>query len=229
MISVSTVTTGIANVIMPITRTFANDPNNTPVPATSGQWSMTAPVTTVSGLAHLANYTAVALADGGVVTNLTVSVDGSVTLPVAASSVVVGLPFVAQLQTMYMDLGGGPTVQTRRKDVSQVVLRVDGSRAPEIGLNQPDAAAQPNQAEIEWGTQIPGSSQAITAMTQIQFRMPEVPAGQPVPLWSGDFPITNVFSTWDQRGQIAVQQRDPVPLGISALVIWLRAGDSTGQ
>jgi hypothetical protein len=227
--TVGTVTTAIANIIVPITKTVPNDPNDTPVPAVSGTWSMTAPVTTVSGLAHLAGLTVVALADGGVVTDLTVDDDGNVTLPVEATAIVVGLPFVAQLQTMYMDLGGGPTVQTRRKDVTQVVVRVENSRAPEVGLNQPDAAAQPNQAEIVWGVYPLTSSQTITALVQIQFRTPDVPAGQPVPLYSGDFPITNVFSTWDQRGQVAVQQRDPVPLGVTALISEVKVGDSTGQ
>ena len=221
--TVSTVTTAVASIIVPITSTVPNDPNKTPVPASSGQWSMTAPTMTVSGLAHLAGLTAVALADGGVVTGLVVDDDGSVTLPVEATAITVGLGFVAQLQTMYLDLGGGPTVQTRRKDVTQVVVRVDGSRAPEVGLNQPDAAAQPNQAEIPWGVY------PYTGMTPIRFRTVNTPAGLPDPLFSGDLDITNVFSTWDAKGQIAIQQTAPVPLGVTALVSWLKAGDTTGQ
>ncbi len=221
--TVSSVTTAIANVIVPITATVPNDPNNAPVPAKSGSWSMTAPTTTVSGLAHLAGVGVVALADGGVVSDLTVDDDGIVTLPVEATAITVGLPFVAQLQTMYMDLGGGPTVQTRRKDVTQVVVRVDSSRAPEVGLNQPDAAAQPGQAEIVWGVY------PLTGMTQIRFMTPDMPAGQPQPLFSGDLDISNVFSAWNAKGQIAVQQRDCVPLGVTALTIWTKIGDTTGQ
>lgn len=222
IVTVSSTTSVIGNVISPITYTMPNDPNNTPVEAEAGDWTMTVPTTTVSGLQHLEGMAVVALADGGVVTGLTVS-DGAVTLPVAASQIVVGLPFVVQLQTMYLDLGGGPTVQTRRKDVTQAVLRVEASRAPEIGLNQPDAAAQPGQADIPWG------ARPYTALTQIKFRTPDMPAGQPAPLVSADLDITNLFSTWDSKGQVAVQQRDPVPLSVTALTLWVKIGDTTGQ
>lgn len=222
IVSYSSTTSVIANILVPITQTVPNDPYNAPVPAVSGNWSMTAPTMTVSGLDHLEGLTVAALADGGVVPDLTVTA-GSVTLPVAATSIVVGLPFVAQLQTMYMDLGGGPTVQTRRKDVTQVVLRVESSRAPEIGLNQPDAAAQPGQAIVPWGVY------PYTGMTQIVFRTPDMPAGLPAPLYSGDLSITNVFSTWDAKGQVAVQQTQCVPLSVTGLISWLKVGDSTGQ
>lgn len=222
IVTVSSTTSVIANVISPITYTVPNDPNNTPVPATSGNWSMTAPTMTVSGLHHLEGLTVAALADGGVVRDLVVT-DGAVTLPVEATQIVVGLPFVVQLQTMYMDAGAGPTVQTRRKELTQAVLRVEASRAPEIGANQPDAAAQPNQAEIPWGG-VP-----YTGMTQIKDRTPAMPAGQPIPLFSGDLDITNVFTTWDAKAQIAVQQRDPVPLTVTAIVPWVKVGDTPGQ
>lgn len=222
IVTVSTVTTSIGNVISPITSTIPNDPSNTPAEAAPGQWTMTMPTDTVGGLWHLEGLTVSALADGGVVTGLSVS-NGSVTLPYPASQILVGLPFVAQAQTMYMDAGSGPTVQTRRKDVTQTVLRVEGSRAPEIGMNQPDAAAQPNQAEIPWGVY------PYTSMTQIVTRTPAMPAGQPAPLFSGDLPITNVFTTWDDKGQIAIQQRDPLPLTVTAIIPWVKVGDTPGQ
>lgn len=211
----STTTTVTGNIITPITATIPNDPNATPIPVVSGSWTMTTPTTSVRGLSHLEGYQVYALADGGVVPNLTVS-NGAVTLPVSASQVLVGLQFTAQLQTMYLEApGGGATVQTRRKDITQVVLRVDNSASPEVGTNQPDAAAQPNGATLPW-----------TNMTFVPNRTPSVPAGQPVPLFSGDLAITNVFATWSTGGQIAVQQRDPVPLTLTALTPWVSIADT---
>ncbi len=177
---------------------------------------MTAPVTTLYGLFHLEGMTVAALADGGVVRDLVVK-NASVTLPAAATAVVIGLPFMAQLQTPYLETPGGATVQSRRKNQTQAVLRVQNSRAPEIGANQPDAAAQPGFANIPW-----------TGMTQIKDRTPNNFAGQPIPLFSGDYDITNLAGTWDTRGQIAVQQRDPLPLSVLALVNWLEIGDNPG-
>lgn len=217
IISYSSTTSVIGNVISPITNTVPNDPNNTPVVADPGQWTMTMPVTTVSALWHLEGLTVSALADGGVVNDLVVA-NGSVTLPYSASQVLVGLPFIAQLQTMYLDAGAGPTVQGRRKSNPQVIIRVEQSRPMEIGVNQPDAAAQPNQAVIDW-----------TQMTEVKFRTPSMPAGQPLPLYSGDYEPTNLFGGYDSRGQIAIQQTDPVPLTVLAVVIQTTIGDDPGK
>jgi hypothetical protein len=197
-----------------------DDPNLTVLTADEGEWTQTTPTDTVSGLDHLEGMTVAALADGGVVGNLTVT-SGSITLPAPASQIVVGLPFIAQLQTLYMESPGGPTVQSRRKDATQVVIRVESSSAPEIGCNQPDQSVQPNGATIPWGL-------SANKMTQIEDRTPDMPAGTPPPLYSGDFPITNVFATQDVRGQVAIQQTDPVPLTVLAVIPWWHIADTPG-
>ncbi len=212
----------IANVISPITAVTPDDPNETVLSASAGNWTMATPTTSVSGLWHLEGMTVYALADGGVVRDLTVE-DGAVTLPYSASQILVGLPFTAQAQTMYLDAGGGQTIQTRRKSGVQAVLRVENSRAPEIGMNQPDAAAQPNFAEIPWYSGPPNG------MTDIKYRTPTMPAGQAAPMFSGDLDISNLFGTFDQRGQVAIQQKDPLPLSISAVVLWVSVADTPGQ
>jgi hypothetical protein len=222
IVSFNSANSVIGNITVPITAITPNDPDDIPLPATSGNWSVTTPTGTVHGLWHLEGRTVSALANGGAVSDLTVT-DGAVTLPVSASQVLVGLPFTAQLQTMYLDASGGPTIQSRRKSGVQAVLRVENSRAPEIGMNQPDAAAQPNQAQIPWTSGPPNG------MTDVKFRTPSMPAGQPSPLFSGDLDLTALFGTYDYRGQVAVQQRDPVPLSLSAVVLWTTIGDSTGQ
>ncbi len=206
----------IGDIIAPITTTIPNDPNNTPVPAISGTWTMTRPTATLSGLFHFEGMTLSALADGGVVHDLEV-LGGQTTLSTAASAIVVGLPFTAQLQTPYLEAPGGATMQSRRKSQTQAVLRVQNSRAPSIGTNQPDAAAQPDFANIPW-----------TGMTQIKDRTPQDHAGLPIPLFSGDYDITNLAGTWDTRGQLAIEQKDPVPLTALAAISWIQVGDTPG-
>lgn len=70
-----------------------------PFPAISGTWTLDPPVTQIQGLDQFAGGTVWGLADGNVVQALPVSVDGFVTLPQPASSVVLGAPYQCQLQT----------------------------------------------------------------------------------------------------------------------------------
>ncbi len=205
-----------ANITQPITQTVPNDPNNTPVPAQPGTWTLATPTASVSGLSYLEGMDVVALADGGVVRDLTVT-DGAVTLPQAASSVLVGLPFTAQMQTLYLETGQQPTIQTKRKNIYQVGVRVENSRPPEIGVNQPDQSTTPNGATLPW-----------TGMSLINPRNPNALAGSPIPLYSGDYIPDNVFGEWNTNGQVAIQQTDPVPLTVLAVTPQVEIGDSSG-
>lgn len=210
----SSTTTVIGSITTPITAVYPDDPNNTPLPAATGSWTLTVPTMIVSGLDHLEGLTVNALADGSVVSNLTV-VSGSVTLPQSASQIVVGLPFTAQLQTLYLEAEGAGTIQSKRKNVVRATLRVQSSVPPQIGTNQPDASAQPNQATIPWGASPYATLSQITSTVTTGIQ----------PLYSGDFQITNVFDNWGTNGQIAVQQSNPVPLTVLALVPWVQPGD----
>lgn len=83
-----------------------------------------APITTVSGLTWLEGKTVVALADGAVVTDLVVT-GGSVTLPVAASKINIGLPYTADMQTLPMSLDDAPAGgQGTAKSIDYAYLRV---------------------------------------------------------------------------------------------------------
>ena len=63
----STVLTAVVRDNQQITATIPNDPNNMPIPQTMGNWSITTPVTRVTGLNHLIGMQVAILADGGVV------------------------------------------------------------------------------------------------------------------------------------------------------------------
>lgn len=208
----------IADVTSAITATIPNDPNNMPVPATSGNWSLSTPVTRVTGLNHLIGMEVAILADGGVINNQTVVAfsDGTVgiTLPQPASSITVGLPFLPQLQTMYIDPPAQSTTQTKRTSINAVAVRVEKTRGISVGTNQPDQATQPNGGNPVW-----------SKMTEVKMRNSTILAGQPVPLETGDFYLS-VQGGWNEHSQIAIQQSYPIEANISALVYYYNVGDS---
>lgn len=206
----------IANITVPITTLIPNNPSSTPLPAASGTWTISTPTSVLSGLNHLEGMEVAILADGSVQPNQTV-VDGSVTLGTSASAITVGLPFTCQLQTPYLDIPGGPTVAGRRKLLPAAIVRVADSRGIEIGVNQPDASVQPNNAAPPW-----------TNMVEIPQRGNGVDAGMPIPLFTGDSQRISLKGTWAKGGQVAVQQRYCLAANILAVIPDLEVGDSPG-
>jgi hypothetical protein len=210
-----------ANISVPITQVIQNG-SNTPQVATAGNWTMTAPITTVSGLRPLAGLPLVGLADGVPVGPLTVNAQGSVTLPNPASSITLGLAFKPQLQSVYLD-AGEPTVQGQRKKIGEVTARVEASGSFMMGSNQPDGSIQsPIQVALTWNvtnvdlTAQPGKAAAKKAYNATA-----------TPLWTGDIriPVSGGFNT---HGQVCVEQDLPLPLQILAFAgIEVLPGDST--
>jgi hypothetical protein len=202
--------------ITPILATLPNDPNAMPIPAISGEWTITTPILVVDGLNHLEGMSVTILADGGVVPNQTVT-NGSITLPVAASSVVVGLPFTAQLQTLNLDPPNQPvTAQGRRKSLSAATIRVEATRGLKVGVNQTDAATQPGAPVAAWSN-----------LREFRERSPLTPAGVAAPLFTGDERIL-LPGGWDVHGQIAMQHDYPLPSNILAVIAEYQIGDTPG-
>jgi len=82
-----------------------------------------AAATVITGLAHLEGESVVALADGAVVTDLTVT-GGQVTLPTAASKVHIGLHYESDMQLLPLSVEGAPAGgQGTTKSVSYAYLR----------------------------------------------------------------------------------------------------------
>ena len=91
--------------------------------------------TTISGLDHLEGEEVVALADGNVVTGLTVE-NGAITLPNAASKVHVGLAYTCDIETMefaYETQRG--TVLGTLRDTDSVILHLRNTREIFIGCD----------------------------------------------------------------------------------------------
>ena len=177
---------------------------------------MTAPVNVISGLNHLEGKTVAILADGGVIANQTV-VLGTVTLPQAATAIVIGLPFTAQLQTLYLEPQGlQETSQSARKNVYSVTVRMESSRGMTVGTNQPDASTQPNDATVPW-----------TGMKQFKERSANINAGSSIPLFTGDERI-NVPADWNTKGQVAIMQTYPLPSNVVGVITEFEIGDTSG-
>lgn len=209
----------LAAITVPIVETMPNDPNRLPVPAPSGQWSMTPPVTVISNLGHLEGMQVTGLADGAVIP-LTTVVNGSITLPQAASSVVVGLPFIAQLQAMPVEIPQLGTIQGDRKVMPGMNVRMERTRGIQIGANQPVASTLAFYQEIPWDNlvdldEVP--SQGVSAAA--------------LPLFTGDkfAPINDDWQNWNgweaSMGMACAQQLQPLPMNILAFMPKVSVGD----
>lgn len=178
----------------------------------AGQWSVAPQLTVITGLNHLNNLQVAVLANGSVIPNLVVQ-NNQITLPRPASNVIVGLPYTCQVQTLYFDHPEQQTIQTKRKNIMAVGLRVEQTRGLQVGADQPDSSTQQNYAPVTW-----------ISMNEIKERTQFIFAGNPVPLYTGDYYKT-VTAGWSETGQVAVQQVYPLPAKILSVVAYVSTGD----
>jgi hypothetical protein len=160
-----------------------------------------APAAVITGLGHLEGCDVVALSDGNVVRNLKVTA-GKVTLPNAGSKVHIGLPMVATLQTLALDLGQLPglgTVQGRQKSVAEVTLRVQNTRGIFTGPYDGDRDDETGAGLIEY---MQRSTEAWNEAIQ---------------LYTGDIRITPMWD-WNTQGSMVVKQFDPLPMTILSIM-----------
>lgn len=154
---------------------------------------------TVSGLTWLEGQTVNILADGAVVPPQVVT-SGTITLPnnITASKITVGLPIVAQLQTLpvaaQVDGGYG---QGRQKNVNKIWLRVYRSSGIFAG---PD----------------------FNTLTPFKQRTTET-YGSPPNLVSDEVEIV-LSPSWGASGQVCVQQTDPIPLDLASMTLEVAMG-----
>lgn len=155
------------------------------------------PATTISGLSHLEGKTVSILADGSVHPQRVVT-SGSITLDNAASTVQIGLPIEADLQTLPMafqiDNGFG---QGRTKNVNAAWLRVYRSSGIFVGPS-------------------------LTQLTEAKQRTTES-YGSPPALKSDEIRVV-IPPNWGNDGQIFVRQKDPLPLTVVSLTLEVEVG-----
>lgn len=155
--------------------------------------------TVITGLYHLEGKIVSILADGAVHPQLVVT-NGAITLQVAASKVHVGLPIVAQLQTLPLSVesqGVGALGQGTNKNINKVHLRVDRSSGVWAGPR-------------------------FDKLTEYKQRTDEV-YGTPPALLSDELSLT-VSPSWTAGGQLCVQQSDPLPLSVVSMTLEVALG-----
>lgn len=194
----------------------------------AGAWTIAAPVTALNA-PHLAGMTVVGLADGVPIPlvgspPIVVGPTGAIALPFAASDVKVGLSFLPQVQSPY--LNGNGVTQGARKVIPAVTVRVASSGSFEWATNQPDGAAQnPPQLGPAWSDL---SLQDYSNPTGGQAAPPTYvsPGGQLVTqLWTGDIRGIGGGDEWNSKGQVAIQQSLPLALEVTAIMPEVLPGD----
>ena len=119
-------TTITVNIIDEITDVIPFTSPATPKRAEVGEWTIDAETLTVDGCFHLEGETITALADGNVIKNLVVTA-GRVTLPQAASRVIVGVPYVSKARNMPLAIQG-EVIENKVKNITHIVMRLRKSR-----------------------------------------------------------------------------------------------------
>lgn len=154
-------------------------------------------VSSIKGLQHLAGHAVIALADGGVVSGLTVASDGSLTMDRKYSRIHVGLRFISDVETLDFDQTQNP-ITGKMLTVSDVTMRFMDSRGLLIGPNF-DSLVEMKQREYEdWG--------------------------EPTNMLTGKKKIT-LDPEWDDNGRVAIRQKDPLPMTILGITADTDAGD----
>ena len=156
------------------------------------------PADVISGLGHLEGKTVSILADGAVHPQRVVT-GGSITLDIEASTVQIGLPIEADLQTLPLavQLQDGSFGQGRFKNVNKVWLRVYRSSGIFVG---------PSANEL----------------TEAKQRTTEN-YGAPPALKSEEIPLV-LTPSWADSGQIFVRQSDPLQLTVVSMTAEVALG-----
>lgn len=184
-------------------------------PAASGDWTLSTATTTVGGLWPLVGATVTGVADGVAIEPQEVSATGTITLDTAASQITVGLAYLPQLQSVYLE---NEELQGQRKKVAQVTARVQASGDFTIGSNQPDGSVQsPIQIAPTWQNMTEAPNPAVNPYNSVT-----------KPLFTGDIRIP-VGGGFGKPGQIAIEQPNPYPIQVLALVPEVLTGDTPSQ
>lgn len=161
------------------------------------------PSATVNGLAHLEGETVEALGDGIYYPGLTVA-SGSVTLPKTVTKYSVGHNIIAQLQTLPLDAGSATgTPQGKLKKVINTWSRLYQT----VGLKI-------------------GKSFSASDLQSINFRDNDVALGAATPMFTGIKRLDH-DSEYEYDKQICIQQDQPYPLTILALMPQTETQDAT--
>jgi len=143
-----------------------------------------------SGLAHLEGKTVSILSDGNVEAQKVVT-SGAVTLENPGFLVTIGLPIVADLQTLRLTLQTPETVMDKRKNITGVGLLVSEARSVWAGRDF-DHLYESKPRSTEGYDQPPG---LLTGLVNI-----------------------GIKTEWDDQGSVCIRQTDPLPITVLAII-----------
>ncbi len=155
------------------------------------------PTTIITGLAHLEGRDVVALADGNVITGLTVT-GGSVTLPRSASKVHIGLPYTATIENLPPAIQFDDVGASRGRPHSVSALRV--------------------QVEKTRGIKVVTDDGRESELIQVKQDF-----ARPIPLGTGMYDMT-VPAQWNRDGTVTLRQDYPLPMTILGISVELSIG-----
>lgn len=156
-----------------------------------------APATTIEGLSHLEGATVNVLADGSVHPQCVVT-GGTITLDAAASTVQVGLPITADLQTLPVAAQiDGSYGQGRYKNVNKAWMRVYRSSGIFIGPDEFNLVEAKQRSTEAYGSPPTLKTEEIQIM---------------------------LTPSWADSGQVFIRQVDPLPLSVINLTAEVAMG-----
>lgn len=151
--------------------------------------------TVISGLDHLENEEVSVVADGDEVTGLTVT-SGQITLPEAASTVLVGLKFTPVLDTLPVDQADSSSlVRSKKAAITDVDVEYESSRGGSIGSIDDDGNANLQELILRQDSDGYDSLPLRTGKTRV-----------------------NIGPGWNDYGKVRIQQNHPFPLAILSII-----------
>jgi hypothetical protein len=169
------------------------------VPSVNGEWTMDAPVSSVSGLWHLEGQTVQILADGNQQDDQVV-VNGRITLENTPTRVCAGLKFESIAQSLPLTITG-EVIEGMRKRVPQIAVRQLNSRGMKIGRD-------------------------LDHLYYMKERKYE-PMGEPTNLQSG-MRLLSIQPAWEDGGQLYFFRDQPTPVSLLGYVTSTELGDDPG-
>lgn len=165
-------------------------------PFPEGQWSLTTPVSIISGLDHLEGEPVAILADGNVVPNQVVT-NGAVQLEEPATRIIVGLSYTCRAKTLPL-IVPGENIEGKRKRIVAVSMRLNNSRALKVGDAYDSVYEFPARSDEPWGNPI----RPLTGLAE-----------------------TPIGSTWDEEAFTYFLLTDPLPVTLLSLIQTMELGD----
>lgn len=181
-----------------ITAVQKEDSTNTPLPQLANSWDAATPTMSVTGLDHLEGESVSVLADGDALLNKLVT-NGTITLEIPATRIIVGLPYKCRLRTLAVTTAE-VLVEGKYKSVAGVAIRVLETRGLTVGksFEATDLFPMKDRTDEDWG-------EALNLRS--------------------DMPMRYVSKGWDKDGYLYFEQAYPLPASILGYVASVELGD----